>query len=151
MKHYVNYVILALTFLMSFSLKAQQLELFDGDGIPTLEATKHENIDLSFLDKLRAEIQTEQIKAQARSEAEGPVLHSTKHVIPENMTFFIAAGGVNFLTMMMKTNSDPALMVKHVESLKDPIALMSFYSFMVANGVYINFKTYLYENISAKR
>ncbi len=120
---------------------SQQLELFDGSGVPTMEALPKEQIDVSFLRKLRAEIQAEQIKEHQQSEKDGWYKSTNKRFIPESATFAIAGGGVYFLTMMAKTNSDPALMVKHLESLKDPIAHISFYSFMAANGMYINFKT----------
>lgn len=127
--------------LFASSAFSQQLELFDGSGVPTMEALPKDQIDVSFLRKLRAEIQAEQIKEHQKSEKDGWYKSTNKRFIPESATFAIAGGGVYFLTMMAKTNSDPALMVKHIESLKDPIAHISFYSFMVANGMYINFKT----------
>jgi hypothetical protein len=134
---------LYIVFLILFSSAAfsQQLEMFDGNGVPTMEALPKEQVDVSFLRKLRAEIQAEQIKEHHQSEKDGWYKSTNKRFIPESATFAIAGGGVYFLTMMAKTNSDPALMVKHLESLKDPIAHISFYSFMAANGMYINFKT----------
>lgn len=109
--------------------------------IPVIEAASPESHDTDFLKKFRSELNAQQAKDHERAEKRGPVLNATIRVVPENMTFFIANGGVYFLTMMTQTNSDPALMVKHIESLKDPVGLISFYSFMVANGVYVNFKT----------
>jgi hypothetical protein len=127
--------------LFASSAFSQQLELFDGNGIPTIEASQKETFDPSFLRKLRAEIQAEQMKDHEKSEKSGWYKSVNKRFVPESATFFVAGGGVYFLTMMAQTNSDPALMVKHIESLKDPIAHISFYAFMAANGMYTNFKT----------
>ena len=142
---------IAITVICIFSLflsvavkanpSAQQAELFDESGIPTMQATQHEQIDVSFFKKLRKEIQAEQMKEHQQSEKDGWFKSTNKRFIPESTTFAIAGGGVYFMTLMINTNSDPALMVKHIESLKDPIAHVAFYSFMVANGMYINFKT----------
>jgi hypothetical protein len=138
MKLFVIFLFSVLITAKSFS---QQLELFDGNGVPTVEATAPEKFDPSFLRKLRAEIQAEQMKEHKSNEKLGWYKSVNKRFIPESATFAIAGGGVYFLTLMAKTNSDPAMMVKHIESLRDPIAHLSFYSFMAANGLYINFKT----------
>ena len=144
MKKSIQIVITVLcifSLLISVAAKAQQIELFDETGVPTLEATQHEKVDLSFFKKLRQEIQSEQMKEHHDAEKDGWYKNTNKRFIPESTTFAIAGGGVYFMTLMIKTNSDPALMVKHIESLKDPIAHVAFYSFMVANGMYVNFKT----------
>ena len=141
MRHICLNLILMATMLFSTLSYSQQLELFDGNGIPTMEALPKENFDPSFLRKLRKEIQAEQMKDHELSEQRGWFKSSLIRVVPENATFAVASGGVYFLQMMAFTNSDPALMVKHIESLKDPVGLISFYSFMAANGMYVDFKT----------
>lgn len=100
--------------------------------------------DPSFIRRLRQEIYKIEVAEAKKNEGSG-----TKHVLrqvrtnfaPDSITFAIAGGLVYFTQLQLVTKSDPALMVKHLESLKDPIAHISFGAFMVANGIYIDMKT----------
>ena len=76
---------------------------------------------------------------QMNAQKEGIFLSTTKRFTPESLTFFVAIGGVTFNSMWLKSHGDPLAMERHILSLKDPIAHLSFYAFMAANGFYINF------------
>lgn len=100
--------------------------------------------DPSFLRRLREEIYKVEMEEAKKNQGQGTA-HVLRHVranfAPDSITFAIAGGLVYFTQLQLVTKSDPALMVKHLESLKDPIAHISFGAFMVANGIYIDMKT----------
>lgn len=52
----------------------------------------------------------------------------------QSVVFFVAIGAVQYLQLLTDYAADPLSMVKHLESLTDPIAHASFYAFMAANG-----------------
>jgi hypothetical protein len=100
--------------------------------------------DPSFFRRLRQEITKLEMAEAQKNQGEG-TMHVLRHVkanfVPDSITFAIAGGLVYFTQLQIATKSDPALMVKHLESLKDPIAHISFGAFMVANGLYIDMRT----------
>ena len=100
--------------------------------------------DPSFLRRLREEIYKVEMEEAKKNQGQGTA-HVLRHVranfAPDSITFAIAGGLVYFTQLQLVTKSDPALMVKHIESLKDPIAHISFGAFMIANGIYIDMKT----------
>ncbi len=52
----------------------------------------------------------------------------------QSILFAGAIGGLMYLQLLTDYASDPLSMVKHLDSLTDPIAHMAFFSFMAANG-----------------
>lgn len=118
---------------------------FNENLIPTIDKSEMPpSSDPSFFSKLRQEMQKIDMEQAKKNQGEGTA-HVLRHVktnfVPDSITFAIAGGLVYFTQLQMVTKSDPALMVKHVEALKDPIAHISFGAFMVANGIYIDMKT----------
>ncbi len=93
------------------------------------------------LDILRNEMQMIQALEQEKHQKDGWFKSTNKRFAPESMTFFAAIGLVTFNSMWIKSHGDPLAMERHILSLKDPIAHVSFYAFMVANGFYIDFRT----------
>lgn len=93
------------------------------------------------LEILRNELQTLQGLEHEKNQKDGWFKSTNKRFTPEYMTFFLAMGLVTYNSMWIKSHGDPLAMERHILSLKDPIAYLSFYSFMVANGFYIDFKT----------
>lgn len=49
--------------------------------------------------------------------------------------FFVVIGSIIATELMMKSGGDPMAMQRHFEALTDPVAHLSFYSFMAANGI----------------
>jgi hypothetical protein len=80
----------------------------------------------------------EQSRIKTNKEA---FISTTKRFAPETFAFFVASGAVTFNTMWIKSQGDPLAMERHIMSLKDPIAHISFYAFMQANGFFTNFHT----------
>lgn len=111
---------------------------------PTIDKSDMPHSDPSFFSRLRQEINKVEMEEAQKNQGEGTA-HVLRHVkanfAPDSITFAIAGGLVYFTQLQLVTKSDPALMVKHIESLKDPIAHISFGAFMVANGIYIDMKT----------
>ncbi len=100
--------------------------------------------DPSFLRRLRQELNKIEMEEAKKNQGEGTrhvLRHVKAHFVPDSITFAIAGGLVYFTQLQIATKSDPELMVKHIEALKDPIAHISFAAFMVANGIYIDMKT----------
>ena len=103
---------------------------------------------LSMLEKidnfqaLRQEENAREIQDQSRNKTNKEVFVSTtKRFAPETFAFFVASGAVTFNAMWIKSHGDPMEMERHIMSLKDPIAHISFYAFMQANGLFTNFHT----------
>ncbi|MES2802240.1 MAG: hypothetical protein V4654_07090 [Bdellovibrionota bacterium] len=116
-----------------------------GDNVQlAIDPTATPKADPSFLRRLRQELNKIQMEEAQKNQGEG-TRHVLRHVkanfIPDSITFAIAGGLVYFTQLQLATKSDPELMVKHIESLKDPIAHISFAAFMVANGIYIDMNT----------
>ncbi|MCC2678931.1 MAG: hypothetical protein K0R29_1507 [Pseudobdellovibrio sp.] len=93
------------------------------------------------LEILRAELERLEQQAQKRSAKDGVFISTTKRFAPESITFFIAMGAVTFNSMWIKSHGDPLALERHIMSLKDPIAHLSFYTFMQTQGFYMNFHT----------
>lgn len=90
---------------------------------------------------LRQELLRQEMQAQEKAKRDGVFLSTTKRFTPESITFFIAIGAVTFNSMWIKSHGDPLAMQRHILSLKDPIAHISFYAFMQSQGFYTNFHT----------
>lgn len=93
------------------------------------------------LEIIRDEMQKIQMVEQEKHTQDGWFKSTNKRFAPESMTFFVAIGLVTYNSMWIKSHGDPLAMERHIMSLKDPIAHLSFYSFMIANGFYIDFRT----------
>ena len=107
-------------------------------GVITADKTPQK---ANALQILRAELQKQEADSQKKAQRDGVFLSTTKRFAPESMTFFIAIGAVTFNSMWIKSHGDPLAMERHIKSLADPIAHLSFYSFMQAQGFYMNFHT----------
>lgn len=91
---------------------------------------------------LRQQEQERELQEQTRIKSNKEVFMSTtRRFAPETFAFFVASGAVTFNTMWIKSQGDPLAMERHIMSLKDPIAHISFYAFMQANGIFTNFHT----------
>lgn len=90
---------------------------------------------------LRAQLQREEHLAQQKASRDGVFWSTTKRFTPESLTFFVAIGAVTFNSMWIKSQGDPLAMDRHLKSIKDPIAHLSFYAFMQTQGFYMNFHT----------
>ncbi|MFN9066594.1 MAG: hypothetical protein ACK5V3_05150, partial [Bdellovibrionales bacterium] len=53
----------------------------------------------------------------------------------QSALFFVAIGGVMMTQLMTDYAANPAAMFQHLESIKDPISHVAFFSFMAANGL----------------
>jgi hypothetical protein len=155
----MRHILLLLIIIVNSSVYAQQPELTLEDGSPrdiaapvlvktgndegkfglfTAEPTKQK---LNSLEIIRAELQRQSMHEQSKASKDGVFLSTTKRFTPESLTFFIAIGGVTFNSMWIKSHGDPLAMERHILSLKDPIAHLSFYAFMQTQGFYMNFHT----------
>ncbi len=97
--------------------------------------------DPNALDLIRAELTKMQQAHQAKAKKDGVFISTTYRLTPETLTFFAAIGIVTVNSMWLRSHGDPLAMEKHIMSLKDPIAHMSFYAFMLTNGFYMDFRT----------
>jgi hypothetical protein len=86
-----------------------------------------------------------------KNEALGVARSTVRRFTPESMTFFVAIGAVTFNSMWLKAHGDPLAMERHILSLKDPIAHVSFFAFMAANGFYINARTSVMDPITKQQ
>lgn len=93
------------------------------------------------LEILRADLHKLEVESQKRAAKDGVFLSTTKRFAPESITFFIAMGAVTFNSMWIKAHGDPLALERQIMSLKDPIAHLSFYTFMQTQGYYMNFHT----------
>lgn len=111
---------------------------------PVLDKGDMPHSEPNFFSRLRQELNKAEMEEAQKNQGEGTA-HVLRHVkanfAPDSITFAIAGGLVYFTQLQLVTKSDPALMVKHIESLKDPVAHISFGAFMVANGIYIDMRT----------
>lgn len=92
---------------------------------------------ITSLNELRQALQQEAYHEQMKNQFNGPVVSATKRFGPESLTFFLANGLIITETMWSKGFSDPMAMERHILSLKDPVAHLSFYAFMQANGIFM--------------
>lgn len=90
---------------------------------------------------LREELQRQAEAEQARAQRDGVFVSTTKRFAPESLTFFVAIGAVTFNTMWIRSHGDPLQMERHLASIKDPIAHISFYAFMQTQGFYMDLRT----------
>ena len=107
-------------------------------GFISAQATTQQPNALSIL---RAQMQREEHLAQQKASRDGVFWSTTKRFTPESLTFFVAIGAVTFNAMWLKSHGDPLAMDRHLKSIKDPIAHLSFYAFMQTQGFYMNFHT----------
>jgi hypothetical protein len=107
-------------------------------GVVTAEATPQRPDALSIF---RQELNRQAAEEQAKAQKEGVFISTTKRFAPESITFFIAIGAVTFNSMWIKSHGDPLALERHINSLKDPIAHLSFYAFMQTQGFYMDFRT----------
>lgn len=105
-------------------------------GLFTVEPTAQRPDALSIIRKSLHEME---MKAQAAAQKDGVFLSTTKRFPVESLAFFVAIGGVTFNSMWIKSHGDPLAMERHILSLKDPIAHLSFYTFMQTQGFYMDF------------
>lgn len=96
---------------------------------------------ISNLADLRKALADEAYHEQIKNHIDGPIKSANKRFIPESFTFFLANGLILTESMIAHGYTDPLAMERHILSLKDPIANLSFYAFMQANGIYMNKKT----------
>lgn len=89
---------------------------------------------------LRNELDRQAIADQERSRREGVFVSTTRRFPVESISFFIAIGAVTFNSMWIKSHGNPTAMARHLESLRDPIAHLSFYAFMQTQGFYMDFR-----------
>jgi hypothetical protein len=149
MRHFALILIL----IVSHYSFAGEPQLEGEVAIPVLVKDSNNNAQAGFISAeqtpqradaltiLRRELQRQEAVAQQKAAKDGVFYSTTKRFPIESMTFFIAIGGVTFNSMWIKSHGDPLQMERHIMSLKDPIAHLSFYSFMQAQGFYMNFHT----------
>lgn len=107
-------------------------------GVITADATPQRPDALTIL---RQELQRQAAAEHAQAQKDGVFWSTTKRFTPESITFFIAIGLVTYNSMWIHSHGDPLAMERHILSLKDPIAHLSFYAFMQANGFYMDWRT----------
>lgn len=90
---------------------------------------------------LRKELQRQAMHEQEQAKKDGVFKSVNKRFAPESLTFFVAIGLVTYNSMWIKSHGDPLAMERHILSLKDPIAHLSFYAFMQTQGFYMDFHT----------
>ncbi|AGH96544.1 hypothetical protein [Pseudobdellovibrio exovorus] len=107
-------------------------------GAVTFETTPQRADALTIL---RNELNRQAAEHQAQNEKDGVFKSTTKRFPAESVSFFIAIGAVTFNSMWIKSHGDPTQMTRHLESIKDPIAHLSFYAFMQTQGFYMDFRS----------
>ena len=134
---------MATTFVASmFSKVHAQAEPtnFGSEAIPFVVDTSKDESHL-LLRKIRQELNQDMKLSQEQATKNGVLKSTAKTFIPTSAAFAAAGGLIYFTQLMTLTHSDPTLMIKHFESLKDPIGHVSFGMFMISQGLYIDFKT----------
>ncbi|MFN3455838.1 MAG: hypothetical protein ACK41T_12865, partial [Pseudobdellovibrio sp.] len=138
----VQFIVLASFIMTAFSQFAMASDNADQDTlIPVVDPKDLKPTDYRFFSHLRRELQDQQSRHMNKQQGSHVVVNVTKRFPIDTMSFFLAGGAVFFTKMNIATGSNPLMMVQHIESLKDPIAHISFYAFMMANGIYIDTKT----------
>ena len=97
--------------------------------------------DPNYFQKFRIELNRLAQEEQLVAKEKGVFSHSLMKLPVDTFGFFVATGAINFMTMWNNAGGNPLLFQDQVLNLKDPIATLSFYSFMAANGYYSEFKT----------
>ncbi|MBC7467070.1 MAG: hypothetical protein H7256_13860 [Bdellovibrio sp.] len=95
----------------------------------------------NYFQKFRLELNKLAKEEQALAKSRGVLKHSLIKLPVDTLGFFIATGAVNYISMWEKAGGNPMVFEDQVMNLTDPVATFSFYSFMVANGFYMNFRT----------
>jgi hypothetical protein len=113
----------------------------DAEAILGAIAAEAKAQDPNALDIIRDALRNMEENHQQKTKERGWFKETNLRFTPENLTFFIGTGLVTFNSIWIKSHGDPLAMERHILSIKDPIAWISFYSFMVANGFYIDFRT----------
>ncbi len=97
--------------------------------------------DPNYFQKFRIELNRLAQEEQIVAKEKGVFSHSLMKLPVDTFGFFVATGAINFMTMWNNAGGNPLLFQEQVLNLKDPVATLSFYSFMAANGFYSEFKT----------
>ncbi len=98
-------------------------------------------LPLNYFQKIRIELSKAAQAEAAAAKKHGVMLNSLIKLTPDTLGFFVATGAVNFMTMWNASSGNPLLFQQQVIGMKDPIAHLSFYSFIAANGFYSNWQT----------
>ncbi|MBC7457129.1 MAG: hypothetical protein H7235_02540 [Bdellovibrionaceae bacterium] len=96
--------------------------------------------DPDYFQKFRAELSKLAQEEHTLAKSRGIIKNSLIKLPVDTFGFFVATGAVNFISMWENAGGNPLAFQEQVLNLKDPVASLSFYSFMVANGFYINFR-----------
>lgn len=98
-------------------------------------------LPLNYFQKIRIELNKAAQAEAVAAKNNGVMVNSLLRLTPDTLGFFVATGAVNFMTMWNASSGNPLLFQQQVIGLKDPIANLSFYSFIAANGFYSNWQT----------
>lgn len=98
-------------------------------------------VDLNYFQKIRLELNKLAAEEAEVAKTRGVLKSSLIKLPVDTAGFFIATGAINFMAMWNKSGGNPLVFQEQVMNLTDPLATFSFYSFMVANGFYTNFKS----------
>lgn len=104
-------------------------------------ATPNKIRKLNYFEQVRIEHDIARQEEHMKSLTRGVLHNSILRLTPDTLGFFIATGAVNFMSMWTSSGGNPALFQRQVEGLTDPIATLSFYSFIAANGFYTRSET----------
>ncbi|MBC7456932.1 MAG: hypothetical protein H7235_01545 [Bdellovibrionaceae bacterium] len=96
--------------------------------------------DPNYFQKLRMELNTLAEQERKSAKSQGVLMHSLLKLPVDTFGFFVATGAVNFMSMWNHAGGNPLLFQEQVLNLKDPMATLSFYAFIAANGAYLNFR-----------
>lgn len=124
-----------------FVYKAVNPETKEEETFGGVLAADHVSQKPNALQILRHELNRQAMETSEKAQKDGVFLSTTKRFPLESLTFFIAIGGVTFASAWNSSHGDPLAMERHILSLKDPIAHLSFYTFMLSQGIYIDFRT----------
>lgn len=107
-------------------------------GVITVEPQQQRRDAISVL---RRELRRLAEAEQAQIRRDGVFWSTTKRFAPESLAFFIAIGAVTYNSMWIKSHGDPLQMQRHIDSLRDPIAHLSFFAFMQTQGFYMDIRS----------
>ncbi len=97
--------------------------------------------DPNYFQKFRIELNKLAMEEHELAKSRGILVNSMIKLPVETLSFFIATGAINFMSMWNHAGGNPLVFQEQVLNLKDPIANFSFYAFMAANGFYTNFRS----------
>lgn len=102
---------------------------------------KIEEDNKTYMGRLRSELnRLNSIEAQ-NAARRGIALNSAIKLPATKMLFHTIDGFIFLSSLASKSEGNPLKMVHHLEATLDPIAWFSFYTFMISQGYYIDFKT----------